>query len=229
MVRDEGYAVAMASAARPPPEHLRIGSFSAGELEAGIVLLARAFRDNPLNRAVLAPRGPEDRERANAHGMRAHLPAALAAGEVLAARHAGRLAGLLVAAPPYVYPFPPPPLAARLRCLLGQGFRVVRRWAAIQAALQERHPLEPSWYLGTLGVAPPLQGRGIGTALLARWLSEVDRDGAPACLETDLALNLPFYERAGFAVVGELTLFGVTVWRMRRAAGGPGRVPRAPG
>ena len=220
----------MALPARPPKD-LRIGPFEASELPAGIALLARAFRDNPLNRAVLAPRGPEERERANAHGMRAHLPAAVAAGEVLAAHQQGRLAGLLVAAPPYVFPFPPPPPGARLRCLLGQGFRVVRRWAAIQTALQERHPLEPQWYLGTLGVDPDCQGRGIGRALLGRWLARVDEDGVPAYLETDLERNLGFYEGAGFAVVGELELLGVPVWLLRRpipsGGGGANRAEEA--
>ena len=35
-------------------------------------------------------------------------------------------------------------------------------------------------------------------------------------LETDLAVNVPFYERQGFAVAQELEILGARVWRMRR-------------
>ncbi len=178
-------------------------------------MLARAFRDNPLNRAVIGP-DPARRLRCNRHGMGSLLPVAQAGGHVLTARSGGAPAAALVSAPPLGYPLPAAPLPARLRCVAGQGWRVARRWTRVFEALRERHPSGPHWTLGTLGVAPGLQGAGIGSALLAHWLAEVDRDGCPAYLETDLERNLPLYERAGFAVCGELELLGVRIWRMAR-------------
>jgi len=186
-------------------------------------VLSRAFRDNPLNVAVIGG-GSARRLAANACGTRALLPVAQTHGEVWVARAAGRVVGGLVSAPPLRYPLPPPAPLARLRCLLGQGWRVAGRWAEVFMALDALHPSEPHWYLGTLGVEPTEQGRGVGTALLRHWLARVDADGADAYLETDRADNLAFYARAGFRLVQETEVLHTRVWCMHR----PTRAGRAP-
>jgi hypothetical protein len=142
----------------------RIGTLSTAEVPPLAAVLARAFRDNPLNVAVIQSDDPVFRIRCNFHGMRALLPVARACGQVLAAWLEGRLAGALVAANPYGYPLPAPPLAARFRCFWGQGWRVARRWARVFESLDALHPLEPLGYLGTLGVDPSLQGRDAASA-----------------------------------------------------------------
>jgi GNAT superfamily N-acetyltransferase len=181
-----------------------------------VQVLARAFRDNPLNRAVIGEAAPGRRLRANRHGMRALLPVAQSHGCALVGRWRGRLAAALVAAPPLAYPLPPPPLAARLRCLAGQGLRTAQRWSQVFETIAAHHPPEPHTYLATLGVDPELQGRGLGSALLRHWLEQADRWGRPVYLETDRPQNLPFYAREGFAVEGEIPVLGVRVWRMLR-------------
>ena len=180
-------------------------------------VLARAFRDSPLNLAVIGP-DPERRLRANLHGARALLPVALAHGRVLAARAGGAPRGVLVATPPFAWPLPPPPLLASLQRVLGQGLRVARRWGLVFEVLARIHPREPHWYLSTLGVEPDAQGRGLGSALLARWLAEVDADGLPAWLETDREANLGFYRRSGFEVERRTEALAIPVWCMRRPA-----------
>jgi hypothetical protein len=111
-------------------------------------LLARAFRDNPLNVAVIGGTA-ERRLRVNLHGMRALLPTAARWARVAAADRSGRMLGALIATPPLCYPVPPAPLPSRIRCLLGQGPGVTRRWAAVFRALDALHPREPHWYLAT--------------------------------------------------------------------------------
>ena len=128
----------------------------------------------------------------------------------------GRLAGVLVATPPHAYPLPATPLGAQLRALLAQGFTVRTRWGRVFEHLDRIHPLEPHWYLATLGVAPDEQSRGIGRTLLATLLSHTDRDEVPCYLETDRPENIAFYEPAGFAVERESRVLGVRVWHMRR-------------
>jgi GNAT superfamily N-acetyltransferase len=150
--------------------------------------------------------------------MRLLVPAARSHGQLLAARVQGRLAAALVAAPPFAYPLSAPGLAARVRCVLGQGLPVARRWGCVFRALDALHPREPHWYLGTLGVDPEVQGRGVGSALLAAWLAGADRDGLPAYLETDRERNVGFYARAGFELAGETQVLGVRIWRMWRQA-----------
>ncbi len=192
-----------------------IGPLAESELGDAAALLARAFRDNALNRAVV--RGsPATCRRANEHGMRAHLPAAHAGGTLLADRDEDGLGGVLVAASPGGYPFPRPRLAARLRSVFGQGLGVAGRWATVYSALDARHPRDAHFYLGTLGVEPDRWGRGVGTRLLEHWLATVDREGWPAYLETDGERTVGFYERAGFAVVEDLKILGVDIWLMRR-------------
>ena len=194
------------------------GPLAAPERPGAAQLLARAFRDNPLNVAVIGAGDPQRRLASNLCGMRSLLPVALAHGFVLGARAAGSLAGALIATPPHAYPLPPPSLASRLRCLVGQGWRVGRRWREVFEVLDALHPLEPHWYLGTLGVDPPHQGCGVGTALVGRWLAHADRDATDAYLETDVFANVGFYARAGFEVEGEAEVLGARVWRMRRPA-----------
>jgi ribosomal protein S18 acetylase RimI-like enzyme len=193
-----------------------IGSLVSGDVGAAVDVLAHAFRDNPLNLAVIRSDDPTRRLHSNLHGMRSLLPVARVYGCVRVARLGECLAGVLIAAPPGSYPLPPPSLRHRLRCLVGQGLRVASRWGRVFDALRSQHPMEPNWYLGTLGVDPDLQGRGVGSALVSAWLEEVDRDRSPAYLETDVHDNVRFYSDVGFDVEGEVSVLGVPIWRMRR-------------
>src|SRR5262245_20743433 len=108
------------------------------EREAAEVL-ARAFRDNPLNVAVLGP-DPERRLRANRAAMRELMPLALRHGAVLAGSARGHCAGVLLGAPPYSYPFPAPSLSALVASWLRQGVRVRSRWGRVFHHLDARHP-----------------------------------------------------------------------------------------
>jgi ribosomal protein S18 acetylase RimI-like enzyme len=192
-----------------------------GDRQQAIAVLARAFCDNPLNVAVIGGGDATRRLRSNLHGMRSLLPVAAVHGDVLAARVAGRVAGVLISVSPGDYPLPPPPPVQRLRCLLGQGWRVATRWGRVYDTLQAYHPLEPCWYLGTLGVDPTFRGQGVGSALLECWLAWVDRDAGAAYLETDLSANVAFYARVGFELEGEVEVLGTRIWRMWRPAVAP--------
>jgi ribosomal protein S18 acetylase RimI-like enzyme len=185
------------------------------EAEAAVAL-AEAFRDNPLNRAVIGSDDPIARVRSNEHGMRVLLPTARRHGLVRTVRHDGAIAGVLIASPPGTFPLPPSGLVSRLRLVFQQGWQVSRRWGEVFDTLAWLHPAEPHWYLGTLGIAPPHQRRGLGRALLRDWLPGVDRDGVIAYLETDGEHNVGFYGSVGFEVEAETDVLGVRVWRMRR-------------
>lgn len=70
-------------------------------------------------------------------------------------------------------------------------------------------PREQHWHLGPIGVLPDYRGMGVGSRLMARFCKEVDRCAAKAFLETDLDENVRFYEKFGFEVVFEKTIFRV--------------------
>jgi ribosomal protein S18 acetylase RimI-like enzyme len=205
--------MAETEAARP----VRVGALAPSARDDAAEVLARAFRDNPLNVAVLGP-DPERRLRANRAAMRELMPLALRHGAVLAAPAQGRCAGVLLGAPPFTYPFPPPSLPALLQSWLRQGFRVRRRWGRVFHHLDALHPREPHWYVAALGVQPSAQGRGLGHALIRALTARADADGVFSYLETDRAENVAFYERAGFRLEGESACLGVRLWHLRRAA-----------
>lgn len=203
-----------------PPE-VEIGPLRDDERARTTAVLARAFRDNPLNMAVIGAHDPQRRLRANLHGTRALLPVAQEHGQVWVARWQGQVVGALIGTPPLGYPLPPPAWRPRLRCLLGQGWHVARRWAEVFQVLDEFHPQEPHHYLGTLGVHPEHHGRGFGTALLRHWLGLADLGGEEVYLETDRGRNLSFYAREGFEVRQEARVLGAQVWCMARPARRP--------
>jgi GNAT superfamily N-acetyltransferase len=197
---------------------IAISALSEARRERVARVLARAFRDNPLNIAAVGSAEPARRLRCNLHGMRASLAAAIRHGEALTASLEGSVAAGLIAVPPGAYPLPAPGPLRQLRCLLGQGFGVATRWGEVFESLLAHHPAAPHWYLGTLGVDPPLQRRGVGAALLRAWIERVDVSRMPAYLETDRESNLPFYASVGFELAGRIEVLDVPIWRMQRPA-----------
>lgn len=85
------------------------------------------------------------------------------------------------------------------------GLLRLPRGAAIAAAMAGSHPDETCFYLAFIGVAPRLQGAGLGSLLLERTLARVDAVGAPAYLENSNPRNLTLYERAGFSVTRKIS------------------------
>lgn len=78
------------------------------------------------------------------------------------------------------------------------------------------------WYLATLGVDPPHQGQGIGSALLQPVLARADAEGLACYLETGREINVRFYAKHGFRVLrsGLAPLGGPRYWTMLRPARG---------
>ena len=83
--------------------------------------------------------------------------------------------------------------------------------------MERAHPREPHWYLSVLGTDPPQQGKGVGAALLEPILDRCDNEGLGAYLESSKEANIPFYQRFGFAVTGQIDLpDGPSLWPMWR-------------
>ncbi len=80
-------------------------------------------------------------------------------------------------------------------------------------------PTEAHWHLSFLGVAPEVQGAGIGGRLVRQVFPRVNAVGYSCYLDTMLASNVALYERLGFAVIAEHALVQseIRLWTMRRA------------
>ncbi len=197
---------------------LRVAELSLGECADAARLLGRAFRDNPMNVAILG-RDAAFRASRTAAGVRAYLPQAMTHGRVLAAWQEAALAGVLIALPPGSVVLPPPDWCAWTRLLWAQGPRAVRRFGDVAETLQRHHPVEPHWTLATLGVEPSRQRSGVGRGLVTALVATIRREPAGIYLDTDRLENLDFYESQGFMPVGELEVEGVRVFRLWRPSG----------
>ena len=188
----------------------------ASQKDRAAAVLARAFRDDPIQRYVI----PDDDRRARVApwtfgaAIRYCLPhggvyAALAIGGVAcwlppgvgAADALGMIRSGKISAPLRLGP------AAFLRFMGIASYMTAERKRLVPA---------PHWYLLAIGVEPSRQGEGIGGALLEPALSRADADVTPCYLETQTERNVKFYERHGFAVTSVGEPRGLRVWTMLR-------------
>ena len=83
--------------------------------------------------------------------------------------------------------------------------------------VERRHPREPHWYLSLLVTDPTLQGRGLGSAVIAPGLAVADDAGMPCYLETQKESNVGWYARQGFELQRTISLPGIpSVWCLWR-------------
>lgn len=174
------------------------------DLDALALTLAKAFADDPIFEFLVPGVAPADRVSRIAPFFRVDVRqrAKHDRGAWTAAGHEG---GALWA----------PPNTWRM----GIGDGLTQGWPLIRASrgrtllrllgmfeVEKVHPKEPHWYLAVLGTDPAHQGKGVGTAVLAPMLEHCDREGIPAYLESSKPQNVPYYERFGFEVTGEVTI-----------------------
>ncbi len=194
------------------------------ELDDAIATASRAFWPDPL--FGFFARTCVDEHRALPIFLGAMVRDGADHGEVWVARRAERVVGSATWYPPGALPRPKGRelriyLACARALLNGTNRRTGLR---LLDAVERAHPTEPHWYLAVLGVDPSMQGRGLGRALLEPVLDRCDEVLEPAYLETQKPDNLPFYERFGFTVVGEVRVAdSPTIWRMWRDPD-PGRI-----
>jgi ribosomal protein S18 acetylase RimI-like enzyme len=196
---------------------VEVGDTRPDEIPAAIDVVARAMSTNPMPRAVIGP----DPERCHRHLTRffkrlyqlARHQRPLVArldGRVIAstndlvggacsfgARERLRVAPDLLRTPPGI--------------TLRTG-RWLNDW-------EHRDPDRPHSHYGPFGVDPDLQGRGIGSLVLAEYTRRLDAAGEDAYLETETPENVALYGRFGFEVVDEAEVLGQPNWFMWREAG----------
>ncbi len=93
----------------------------------------------------------------------------------------------------------------------------------VRGAMEERHLLEPHFYVRIVGVRTRQQGKGVGSALMQPTLQRADSAGLPAYIEASSERSAALYERLGFVHMNVLELpdGGPPVWRMRRPPADP--------
>lgn len=97
--------------------------------------------------------------------------------------------------------------------MAGRAAPRLGRWMSAWAKFD---PARPHSHLGPVAVDPDLQGRGIGSMLLADYCQRLDRTRTLSYLETDKPENVRLYERFGYEVTADATVLGATSWFMTR-------------
>ena len=97
----------------------------------------------------------------------------------------------------------------------------LRKGLELTEMMKDVHPEEPHWYLAIIGSDPNVRGKGFGQALMQSRLDRCDAEYAPAYLESSNPDNVPYYERFGFEVTGEITVPNggptlIPMWRQAR-------------
>lgn len=171
--------------------------------------IARAFHDDPMTTWMVAPHiGRLTRF------FGATLRTYLRRGEVLTTP--GHEAAALWAKPKQWRARPSDAIRTMPAMALALRTHVVRA-VRVLGQLERAHPREPHWYLGVVGTDPPAQGKGFGAAVIHPVLDRCDATNVGAYLESSKEGNIPYYERFGFVVTGELVLpGGPTMWLMWR-------------
>jgi len=208
----------MADAERPIVE---VRDLRADEIPAAVGVLARGMRDNPLHVAAFGP-DPDRRERriervftAVFRVFKAQTPLCALDGEAIV--------GVAGIAPAGTCQPTPRQGIGLLPVVIAMGPGTALRVGGWLKAWADRDPEEPHSHLGPVAVDAHLQGRGIGSQILAEYCRRLDESATVGYLETEKRENVRLYERFGFEVVGEAPVIGVPNWFMRRPAHGQTR------
>ena len=189
-----------------------VEKYSAARIDSTVSVLAEAFVTNPLHVSAFGPQRMDQNRLFFRIGLRhmftSYAFVALLDGTVHGYMH--------FAASPSCLPPPEqiPAAAATLFEPLGHAVPRIVQWFSTWCRLD---PEEPHAHLGPIGVSPDAQGRGIGTALMNRYIEHLEQERLAGYLETDRRENVDFYKGFGFVVQREEQLIGVPTWYMWRA------------
>lgn len=190
-----------------------IEKYFASDLEPTVTLLANAFVTSPLHIAAFGAQRMDLNRLFFRIGLRhmfsGHSFVALVNGEIEGYIHFN--------SSPYCLPAPEeiPRTMATLLNPLGEARGRIIQWFARWCHLD---PEAPHLHLGPIGVALEMQGQGVGTALMNRYIDHLRQEKVAGYLETDKAENVKFYEKFGFEVTHEEQILGTTTWYMWREA-----------
>jgi ribosomal protein S18 acetylase RimI-like enzyme len=199
-------------------DQLEVGALDETETEEVLDVLTRGMRDNPLHVAAFGG-DPEPRR----SRFRALMAAAFSVRDFSHALVARREDGVIVG---FCGMLPPgdcvPALGQQLRLLptlLSMGPGAVGRVMRWMGVWKRHDPEGRHWHLGPLAVDAHLQGEGVGSLMMQVFCAQMDAAGDDAYLETDKEINVRFYRRFGFEVVGQEMVLGVPNWFMLRKGG----------
>jgi ribosomal protein S18 acetylase RimI-like enzyme len=170
------------------------------DLQESARVLSAAMLNNPLHVAVFQGNG--EKERLEIEKMFFHLFQELP-GIVFLAKEGQKIIGVMRMKSCDGRKMSDVPKPSDSQDVIGQRKSIwLGEWA-------HHDPSDLHWHLGPIGILPSHQGSGVGSRLMRRFCTEVDACSTRAYLETDLDINVRFYEKFGFNVIAETEVLGV--------------------
>ena len=185
----------------PPPDDIVVRDLRPDDVDPAIDLLADAFLDFPALQ-VIAGSDAGARERMRRLFALEFEPERTATSAIVAESDAGVVGALTFVDSPACSTSSAGRMLRFARIAGPRLVRTVRLFGRIERA----HPSTPHRHLPTVGVAPALQGRGIGGALMGEYHRRCDSDGMASYLETirwtddSRPSHERFYARLGYRV-----------------------------
>ena len=200
----------------PDHQDIRVRDIQPVDGPAAAAVLARGMRDNPLH---VAAYGEDPDRREHVHGKVCNFVLTkMSAQQPIVAVEGDTVVGVAGMTPPGHCQPSGGERVQMLPTLASFGPRTATRILSWIGEWSKHDPKEPHVHLGPVGVDRDRQGQGIGSLLMAEHCRRLDEAGTMGYLETDKDVNVPFYERFGYAVVETGDVIGVPNWYMARPA-----------
>ena len=124
------------------------------------------------------------------------------------------LLGVAVVSPPQETPVPPELEVCQARAERLLGREAMARFERYEKACEATDPGYVAHYLGMIAVRPDVQGRGLGRQLIdaVKARARSDPISTGVTLNTELASNLPFYEKMAFIRGSETDVGPLHTW-----------------
>jgi ribosomal protein S18 acetylase RimI-like enzyme len=195
---------------------IEVGPLHAEDVGQAIGVTSRGMRDIPLHVAAFGT-DPAVRLRKLQRLLAIVLTTDRLTQHALVARDAGGvIVGVCAMAAPGACHAPAGEQLRTLPRLLALGPRPLWRVTTWMGAWARPDSKQRHWHLGPVAVDAHLQRQGIGSSMMREFAAKMDALGEVAYLETDMEINVTFYERFGFEVVGREDILGVPNWYMVR-------------
>lgn len=166
------------------------------EIDHAVAKLVLAFGTDPVARWMY-----DEPQQYLLHIPRLFRALGTSAFETAAAQRTNDGLGVALWLPPGVHGDDEPLEAVIAGSMVGEKQAEV---AAVFEQTEHYRPTEPHWYLSLIGVEALHRNKGCGAALLQHRLHECDRARLPAYLWSSNPLNISFYERHGFEILGTI-------------------------
>jgi ribosomal protein S18 acetylase RimI-like enzyme len=202
-------------------DDVAIRAIRAGDVDAAVDMLARAFQDDPG--ALIVEPDPTLRHEADRTLFAPVVRQAIPYGRVLvAATDDGRILGLATFLPAgQATASDEEMVAAGLMEAVAAVPEAAARMGPMVDYLEELHARAidgPHARLEFFGVDPDVQGSGIGSRLLAAGHATIDAHAERCYLETFTTKNVAYYEKRGYRVVADGAIPGTDtpIWGLVR-------------